>query len=195
MVGIPFGHIQSNAALVEALNRSQAIIEFNLDGIILTANENFCKTVGYSLSEIVGKHHRIFVDSTEAASKDYSDFWARLATGTFDQGKYKRFGKGGREVWIEASYNPLMRRGKPYKVVKLATDITEARKVALENRGKLDALSRAQAVIEFTPTGEIITANENFLAGLGYSLGEIVGKHHAMFCEPDYARSAEYRQF
>ncbi|SFB19656.1 methyl-accepting chemotaxis protein [Rhizobium sp. NFR07] len=195
MVGIPFGHIQSNASLVEALNRSQAIIEFNLDGTILTANENFCKTVGYSLSEIVGKHHCIFVDPAEAASRDYADFWARLAKGTFDQGKYKRFGKGGREVWIEASYNPLMRRGKPYKVVKLATDITEARKVALENRGKLDALSRAQAVIEFTPNGEIITANENFLAGLGYSLGEIVGKHHAMFCEPDYARSAEYRQF
>ena len=195
MVGLPFGHMQSNAALVEALNRSQAIIEFDLNGIILTANENFCRTVGYSLSEIVGKHHRIFVDPADAASKDYADFWAGLAKGKFDQGKYKRFGKGGREVWIEASYNPLFKGNKPYKVVKIATDITASRKDALENRGKLEALSRAQAVIEFTPEGEIITANENFLNALGYQLGEIVGRHHSMFCEPDYARSSEYKQF
>lgn len=195
MVGLPFGHIQSNAALVEALNRSQAIIEFDLNGIILTANENFCRTVGYSLSEIVGKHHRIFVDPADAASKDYADFWAGLAKGKFDQGKYKRFGKGGREVWIEASYNPLFKGKKPYRVVKIATDITASRKDELENRGKLDALSRAQAVIEFTPEGEIITANENFLKTLGYQLGEIVGRHHSMFCEPDYAQSAEYKQF
>ncbi|MFK4767491.1 methyl-accepting chemotaxis protein [Rhizobium sp. ZW T2_16] len=195
MVGLPFGHMQSNAALVEALNRSQAIIEFDLNGIILTANENFCRTVGYSLSEIVGKHHRIFVDPTDAASKGYADFWAGLAKGKFDQGKYKRFGKGGREVWIEASYNPLFKGNKPYKVVKIATDITASRKDALENRGKLEALSRAQAVIEFTPEGEIITANENFLHALGYQLGEIVGRNHSMFCEPDYARSAEYKQF
>ncbi|MND29165.1 Biofilm dispersion protein BdlA [compost metagenome] len=195
MVGLPFGHMQSNAALVEALNRSQAIIEFDLNGIILTANENFCRTVGYSLSEIVGKHHRIFVDPTDAASKSYADFWAGLAKGKFDQGKYKRFGKGGREVWIEASYNPLFKGNKPYKVVKIATDITASRKDALENRGKLEALSRAQAVIEFTPEGEIITANENFLNALGYQLGEIVGRNHSMFCEPDYARSTEYKQF
>jgi methyl-accepting chemotaxis protein len=195
MVGLPFGHMQSNAALVEALNRSQAIIEFDLKGIILTANENFCRTVGYSLSEIVGKHHRIFVDPADAASKDYADFWAGLAKGKFDQGKYKRFGKGGREVWIEASYNPLFKGNKAYKVVKIATDITASRKDALENRGKLEALSRAQAVIEFTPEGEIITANENFLNALGYQLGEIVGRNHSMFCEPDYARSAEYKQF
>ncbi len=195
MVGLPFGHMQSNAALVEALNRSQAIIEFDLNGIILTANENFCRTVGYSLPEIVGKHHRIFVDPADAASKDYADFWAGLAKGKFDQGKYKRFGKGGREVWIEASYNPLFKGNKPYKVVKIATDITASRKDALENRGKLEALSRAQAVIEFTPEGEIITANENFLNALGYQLGEIVGRHHSMFCEPDYARSSEYKQF
>jgi methyl-accepting chemotaxis protein len=187
--------MQSNAALVEALNRSQAIIEFDLNGIILTANENFCRTVGYSLSEIVGKHHRIFVDPTDAASKDYADFWAGLAKGKFDQGKYKRFGKGGREVWIEASYNPLFKGNKPYKVVKIATDITASRKDALENRGKLEALSRAQAVIEFTPEGEIITANENFLNALGYQLGEIVGRHHSIFCEPDHAQSAEYKRF
>jgi methyl-accepting chemotaxis protein len=195
MVGMPFGRTFSNAAVIEALNRSQAIIEFDLNGTILTANENFCKTMGYSLAEIVGKQHRMFVDPAEAASPEYAGFWKRLAKGDYDQAKYKRFAKGGREVWIEASYNPILRNGKPYKVVKLATDITEARKVALENRGKLDALSRAQAVIEFTPSGEIITANENFLKTLGYSLNEIVGKHHSMFCERDYAQSPAYRSF
>jgi methyl-accepting chemotaxis protein len=195
MVAVPFGHMLSNAAVLEALNKSQAIIEFNLDGIILTANENFCKAMGYSLQEIVGKHHRLFVDPADAASAEYSAFWKRLGTGQFDQGKYKRFGKGNREVWIEASYNPILRGKKPYKVVKLATDITAARKIALENRGKLEALSRAQAVIEFTPSGEIITANQNFLKALGYSLEEIVGKHHAIFCERDYAQSSEYRTF
>lgn len=195
MIGIPLGHIQSNAALIEALNRSQAIIEFDLNGIILTANENFCKTVGYSREEIVGKHHRIFMDAAEAASKDYADFWKKLGAGEFAQGKYKRFGKGGREVWIEASYNPLFRGKKPYRVVKIATDITEARKVALENRGKLDALSRAQAIIEFTPSGEIIEANQNFLDALGYSREEILGKHHSMFCEPSYAHSSDYGRF
>jgi methyl-accepting chemotaxis protein len=178
-----------------ALNKSQAIIEFDLTGRILTANENFCKAIGYDLSEIVGQHHRMFVDPSEAASKDYAAFWARLAEGKFDQRQYKRVAKGGREIWIEASYNPIFRGKKPFKVVKFATDITAARKQSAEDKGKLAALSRAQAVIEFTPEGEIITANENFLATLGYSLGEIVGKHHAMFCEVEYTRTPGYKAF
>ena len=181
--------------MLDALNKSQAIIEFDLTGKILTANENFCKAVGYQLSEIVDKHHRMFVDPTEANSKDYADFWARLGEGKFDQRQYRRIAKGGREIWIEATYNPIYRGNKPYKVMKFATDITAAKKQAAEDKGKLEALSRAQAVIEFTPEGNIITANENFLATLGYSLSEIVGKHHSMFCEADYSRSAEYKAF
>ena len=195
MVSLPFGRRSSDAALIDAINRSQAVIEFDMNGVILTANENFCKTIGYLLQEIVGKHHRMFVDPADAGSAEYADFWKRLAKGEYDQGKYKRFGKGGREIWIEASYNPIFRGKKPYKVVKMATDITASRKLALENRGKLDALSRAQAIIEFTPEGEIITANENFLSTLGYSLNEIVGKHHAMFCQPEFAHSEGYKAF
>jgi methyl-accepting chemotaxis protein len=181
--------------VLDALNKSQAIIEFDLTGKILTANENFCKAIGYELSEIVGKHHRMFVDPAEANSRDYADFWARLGEGKFDQRQYRRIAKGGREIWIEATYNPIYRGNKPYKVMKFATDITAAKKQAAEDKGKLEALSRAQAVIEFTPEGNIITANENFLATLGYSLSEIVGKHHSMFCEADYSRSAEYKAF
>ncbi|MFS2149541.1 methyl-accepting chemotaxis protein [Rhizobium sp. Rhizsp42] len=195
MVGFLSSISSSSSAVLDALNKSQAIIEFDLTGKILTANENFCKAVGYELSEIVGKHHRMFVDPAEANSRDYADFWARLGEGKFDQRQYRRIAKGGREIWIEATYNPIYRGNKPYKVMKFATDITAAKKQAAEDKGKLEALSRAQAVIEFTPEGNIITANENFLATLGYSLSEIVGKHHAMFCEADYSRSAEYKTF
>lgn len=182
-------------AILSAMQRSQAIIEFDLQGNILTANENFCKTVGYDLAEIVGQHHRMFVDPADAASTDYRDFWARLARGEFDRRQYKRIGKGGREIWIEASYNPIFRGSKPYKVVKFATDITAAKLRSAEDAGKIDAISRAQAVIEFTPDGDILTANGNFLSTLGYQLGDIQGKHHSMFCEPAYGRSEEYRDF
>jgi methyl-accepting chemotaxis protein len=190
----PFA-IRANADLVAALNRSQAIIEFDLDGRILSANDNFCRALGYELKEIVGKHHSIFVDPKYAASQEYKDFWRQLAAGTLDKKQYKRFRKDGQEIWIEASYNPVFRGGRPYKVVKLATDITEIKKRAIEDRGKLEALSRAQAIIEFTPSGEIITANQNFLDALGYGLAEITGRHHAIFCDPAYAGTADYQAF
>lgn len=182
-------------AVLAAMNRSQAIIEFDLSGRILHANENFLQAVGYELPEIVGKHHRIFVAPGEAASADYAAFWARLAEGNFDQRQYKRIAKGGREIWIEASYNPVFRGRKPYKVVKFATDITALKQKALEDEGKLAALSRAQAVIEFTPNGDILDANQNFLSALGYERNEIVGRHHSMFCAPDYVGSADYATF
>lgn len=191
-----FGFGSNDAkAMMSAMGKSQAIIEFEVDGTIITANENFCKALGYQLSEIVGKHHRTFVDPVEANSQDYRDFWARLAEGKFDRRQYKRLAKDGREIWIEASYNPVFRNGKLYKIVKFATDITEQKLQAAEERGKLEALSRAQAVIEFLPNGEIITANENFLRTLGYDLSEIRGKHHSMFCDPAYVRTDDYRLF
>ncbi len=182
-------------AVLTALSKSQAMIEFDLAGRILTANERFCRALGYELAEIVGKHHSMFVEPAYAGSPEYKAFWSKLAAGTFDQQQYKRIGKGGREVWIEASYNPVFRRGKPVKVVKIATDITASKLKTAEDSGKIEALSRAQAVIEFTPTGEILTANKNFLSALGYSLAEIQGKHHSMFCEPSHTASSAYRDF
>lgn len=182
-------------AVLAAMSKSQAIIEFDLNGTVLSANSNFCAALGYELGEIVGRHHRMFVDPREASSAEYRQFWSDLAAGKFDQRQYKRIGKGGKEIWIEASYNPVFRSGKPYKVVKFATDITAQKLKSAEDAGKLNALSRAQAVIEFTPTGEILTANENFLNTLGYQLSEIKGKHHSMFCEPAYTNSDDYRRF
>ncbi|KRB62651.1 chemotaxis protein [Rhizobium sp. Root708] len=181
--------------ILNAISKSQAIIEFDLKGNVLRANENFCAAVGYSLSEIVGKHHSIFCDPAHAATHEYREFWARLGRGEYDAGAYKRLAKGGREIWIQASYNPVFKHGKPYKVVKFAADITDVKMKAVEDAGKLDALSRSQAVIEFNPKGEILTANENFCGALGYSLFEIAGKHHSMFCDPAYTRTEEYANF
>ncbi|MDZ7928211.1 MAG: PAS domain-containing methyl-accepting chemotaxis protein [Agrobacterium sp.] len=183
------------SSMLDALSRSLAIIEFDLTGKILKANDNFCKALGYQPSEIIGRHHRMFVLGEDAASPAYAAFWAKLSRGEYDQGQYQRRAKDGQDIWIEASYNPVYRFGKPYKVVKIATDITAAKRKSAEDNGKLAALSRAQAIIEFTPDGHILGANENFLAALGYTAEEIIGKHHSMFCEPAHARSQEYTDF
>ncbi|RUM24964.1 PAS domain S-box protein [Rhizobium vallis] len=181
--------------ILDAISRSQAIIEFDLKGNILTANENFCKALGYNLSEIIGKHHSMFCEPAYTATGEYREFWARLGRGEYDAGSYKRFAKGSREIWIQASYNPVFKGGKAFKVVKFAADITAAKKKAVEDSGKLEAISRSQAVIEFSPTGEILTANENFCGAMGYSLAEITGRHHSMFCDPAYAKTEDYANF
>eukprot|EP00913_Durusdinium_trenchii_P019336 g18177.t1 len=183
------------ANVIAAISKSQAVIEFDLTGTILNANENFCRALGYALAEIKGKHHRIFCDPAYAATDDYRTFWSNLAAGNFDAREYKRITKSGKEIWIQASYNPVFSGGKVYKVIKIATDITAAKHKAAEDASKLIAISRSQAVIEFSPTGEILEANENFCTGLGYALSEIKGKHHRIFCDPAYASSAEYVDF
>jgi methyl-accepting chemotaxis protein len=184
------------AAKVAAIGKSQAEIEFNMDGTIVTANENFLNALGYSLGEIQGKHHSMFLEPAERESAEYRQFWAELNAGKCQAGEYKRIGKGGKQVWIQASYNPIIgKNGKPYRVVKFATDITERKLRSMEDAGKISAISRAQAVIEFNLDGTIITANENFLKTLGYSLGEIQGKHHSMFVEPSMRDSTDYREF
>ena len=188
---------QSSAAeeALAAISKSMAIIEFELDGTIITANENFCAALGYNLEEIKGKHHSLFVEPKVVGSDAYRGFWHKLGTGVFDSGRYKRIRKDGTEIWIEASYNPVYHNGTPYKVIKFATDITASIKKAAETEGKMTALSRSQAIIEFETDGTIITANENFLAALGYRLEEIKGKHHSLFCDPSYVASAGYRDF
>ncbi|WP_193171048.1 methyl-accepting chemotaxis protein [Nisaea nitritireducens] len=184
------------AAKLAALDKSQASIEFKLDGTIITANQNFLKAVGYELTEVVGKHHSIFVDPEESKTPAYKEFWQKLGRGEFQQAQYKRYGKGGKEIWIEASYNPLLNgRGIPYKVVKYATDITAKTMEHADLVGKVAAIDRSQAVIEFHLDGTIITANQNFLTTLGYKLEEIAGKHHSMFVEKGVRDSAEYRDF
>lgn len=181
---------------INAIGKVQAVIEFDLDGTIRHANANFLDTVGYSLDEIRGQHHRMFMVPEQASKSEYKQFWSDLAAGKFQAGQYKRLGKGGKEIWIQASYNPIFDPdGKPFKVVKYATDITEQTIRNADYSGQISAIHKAQAVIEFELDGTIITANENFTATVGYSLDEIKGKHHSMFAEPEFAKSAEYRAF
>ncbi len=179
-----------NKGQIEAIGRSQAVIEFDLDGKILWANENFLAVMGYTLKEIKGKHHSMFAEPEYAKSDAYKDFWAKLKKGEFFSGDFRRLAKGGKEVWINASYNPILDgNGNPFKVVKFASDITEQKHEAAYNKGQIDAIGRSQAVIEFDLDGNILWANENFLSVMGYSLDEVQGQHHSMFAEPSYANS------
>jgi methyl-accepting chemotaxis protein len=183
-------------AKLSALDASQALIEFDLDGKVVMANANFLAALGYSLEEVRGQHHSMFVDPAEREGDAYRQFWAALRRGEHQVSEYKRIGKGGREVWIQASYNPLVgRNGKPYGVFKCATDITAQKLRNADNEGKLDALDRSQGIIEFELDGTIVTANSNFLAVVGYGLDEVRGKHHSMFVDAAERGSAAYRAF
>jgi methyl-accepting chemotaxis protein len=181
---------------LEALNSSLAIIEFSPQGDILRANDNFLNVMGYRASELIGAHHRQFCEPGYAGSEAYRRFWADLGRGQYQSDQFKRFTKTGEAIWLQATYNPIRdRAGKVVKVIKFASDITAAKLKEIDEAGKITAIDRAQAVIEFTPEGTILTANANFLGAVGYELSEIRGKHHSLFCEPSLVQSPEYRQF
>ena len=185
-----------DAGKIDAILRAQAVIEFNLDGTIVKANENFLKTLGYSLAEIQGKHHSMFVEPAMRESSAYREFWTRLNAGEYLAAEFKRIGKGGKEIWILASYNPILdEKGKPFKVVKFATDVTEQKLRTADLSGQISAIGKSQAVIEFNMDGSILTANDNFLDAVGYTLGEIQGRHHSMFVNPAERDGAAYREF
>ncbi|GGF77210.1 methyl-accepting chemotaxis protein [Azorhizobium oxalatiphilum] len=193
-----FGASNRSEAMLKlaALNKAMAVIEFTPTGEILDANKNFLDVVGYGLSEIKGKHHRLFVDAQLASSPEYQDFWRRLGAGEYQHGEYRRFGKGGAEVWLQASYNPVIdARGKVLKVVKFAADITEQKRRTAEFSGQIEAISKSQAVIHFALDGTVLDANDNFLAAMGYTLSEIVGRHHSMFVTQDDRNDPAYARF
>jgi len=181
---------------IDAISKSQAVIEFDLQGNILTANDNFLSVMGYSLEEVKGKHHSTFVEREVKLSPEYAAFWKDLQAGNYRTGEFKRLGKGGSEIWIQASYNPILdSNGQPFKVVKFATDITAEKAKNAYFEGQLTAISKSQAVIEFDLDGVILDANSNFLSALGYTLDEVKGKHHSIFVEPAFKNSPEYAAF
>lgn len=181
---------------VRALQSSQAIIEFKPDGTIIDANQNFLAAVGYALSDVVGKHHRLFVPEADADSAAYRRLWSRLADGQADSGVYRRIGANGKDIWIQGSYCPIQdRRGRTYKVIKHAVDVTDAQRRQADLDGQLAAIHRSQAVISFELDGTILDANDNFLNALGYRRDEIVGRHHRMFVNEDESESRDYRCF
>ena len=185
-----------DAGQIAAIQRSQAVISFNIDGTILDANDNFLGALGYAREEIVGKHHRMFVEPGEAGSRDYEMFWQSLGEGNFQSGEYRRIGKGGREIWIRATYNPILGGdGRPVKVVKFALDVTAEKLRNADYESQIAAINRTQAVISFNLDGTILDANQNFLKTIGFTLAEIKGQHHRMFVESGYAAGEEYRTF
>ena len=187
---------QEMVHMIAALDKSQAIIHFRPDGTILDANDNFLNAMGYSLREIQGQHHSLFVEPDYKNSPEYMRFWEALRRGEYQAAEYKRLGKNGREVWIQASYNPILdAAGRVTKIIKFATDITAQTLLNADYSGQIDAIRKSQAVISFELDGTIIDANDNFLNAVGYALGDIKGKHHSLFVEPSYAQSQEYRQF
>jgi methyl-accepting chemotaxis protein len=179
-----------------ALGKSLAVIEFDLDGTIITANENFLAPLGYTLEEVKGKHHSIFVEPTYKSSPEYRDFWERLNRGEFMTGEFKRLGKGGKEIWIQGSYNPIPdEQGRLIKVVKYATDVTEQKLRRADFESQIDAINKSQAVIEFDMDGTIMRANDLFLKAMGYTLEEVQGRHHSMFVDAEMQDSPEYAEF
>ncbi|WP_407523831.1 methyl-accepting chemotaxis protein [Methylobacterium oryzisoli] len=181
---------------VAAINKSQAVIHFAMDGTILDVNDNFLRTVGYDREEVVGQHHALFVDPEEARGWDYASFWQKLNKGQHQTAEFRRYGKDGREIWLQASYNPILDlNGKPFKVVKYATDVTADKLRNADHAGQISAINQSQAVIHFAMDGTILDANDNFLDAMGYRLAEIQGQHHQMFVERAYAASREYQEF
>ncbi|OLF52651.1 chemotaxis protein [Pseudomonas chlororaphis] len=188
--------IAQQASLLDAIERSMAVIEFDLEGIALRANDNFLKTMGYRAEQVVGHHHRQFCRPEFARSNEYRELWARLKNGQFEAGTFERIDAKGQSVWLEASYNPIKDSdGNVVKVVKYALDVTLKVQQESESKGKLHAIDRAMAMIEFNLDGSIITANQNFLNRLGYTLAELKGKHHRIFCKPELVNSSAYQDF
>jgi methyl-accepting chemotaxis protein len=180
----------------DAVGRSQAVVEFDMNGMVQMANPNFLHWTGYRLDEIVGKHHSMFVDPVEAQGHAYRGMWAALNRGETQTSIFRRFGKQGQEFWMQGCYMPILNtKGMPYKVMKIALDVSEAMRRNTNYRNQVEAVSRTQAVIEFQLDGTIVMANDNFLGAMGYSLAEIKDKHHSMFMSKDAKGSTGYREF
>ena len=183
-------------AIRRALDRTQAIIEFTPTGEIVRANRLFLEAVGYELEELQGQHHRIFCEPEYAKSQEYRSFWRRLADGQAERGQFLRQTRDGHPIWLQASYNPVLdQNGKVTGIIKFATDITAYRQRSMEQAGMMEAMARSTAIIEFDLRGQILGANPNFLCTMGYTLDEIKGQHHSMFCQPAQIQSPAYRNF
>ena len=188
--------VAHQASLLDAIERSMAVIEFDPQGLVLRANDNFLSTLGYRAEQIEGQSHRMFCTPAFARSAEYQQLWANLQKGQFQSGTFERVGGNGRSVWLEASYTPVRdNAGRVIKVVKYALDVTPRLQAESEANAKLEAIGRAMAVIEFNLDGTIITANANFLQRMGYSLAQIQGQHHRLFCTPETAASSAYSEF
>jgi PAS domain S-box-containing protein len=179
-----------------AINITMATIEFDLNGTILTANAKFLNLMGYDIDEISGKHHRIFLDTDYARSKAYVKFWDDLNFGKAQIEEVRRIAEDGREVWLSATYTPILdAQGNPFKVIKFAQDITAQKQRTMDFESQLEAIHKAYSVVEFDPRGNVMAANENFLTLMNYGINEIKGRHHRVFVATEEADSKDYQHF
>ncbi|MBC3947780.1 PAS domain-containing methyl-accepting chemotaxis protein [Erwinia persicina] len=187
---------QHSSASLKALTQSMPVIEFSPAGIIQKASPLFLEAMGYRAEEILGRHHSMFCPPSLVNTPEYRNFWQRLAAGERFSDKYLRLARGGRPVWLEASYIPVTdRRGRVFKIIKIAADISERMQSALEQQSVINAISRSMAIISFSPGGVVLDANDNFLKATGYTREHVLGQHHRMFCSDKLSASEAYRQF
>lgn len=174
-------------AKINAIKRNMAYIEFSPAGDIITANDLFLGTLGYTLNEVVGRHHRMFCPESVAHSEAYRTFWAQLAAGQKQAGTFQRLNKQGLPLWLEATYFPIRNRnGKVTGILKIGTDVTQKKEHTLSREAVLSALNASMAVVEFTPQGDILRANQNFLQTMHYSAEQLEGKHHRLLCDENF---------
>lgn len=181
---------------LDAINKTVALVEFNLDGTIITANNIFCEIYGYVESDLKGRHHRMFIPINDRTSEEYKQFWNDLRNGISRDGEYRRIHKNGSTIYLKGTYSPMLdTNGKPYKIIKLAFDITESKLQEAEIRGQLEAINKSNAVLEMRLDGSIISANDIFCELMQYNYEELVGRHHRMFVEEKFKNSDDYREF
>ncbi|MFP8964969.1 methyl-accepting chemotaxis protein [Pokkaliibacter sp. CJK22405] len=178
-----------------AIESSMAVINFDLQGNVEDANANFLSAMGYTLDQIKGKHHRIFCDEETRNSKEYAGFWESLRRGKFFSGRIKRVTAKGQVIYLEASYNPIVdEAGNVTGFIKVASDITAQMLESMRSKAIISALDRSMALIEFTPDGKVLNANDNFLSVMGYRRDDLPKLHHKNFVDPAYATSKEYER-
>jgi methyl-accepting chemotaxis protein len=180
------GLLGESLSVIDSIKEHVAVIEFTPDGTIIDANQNFLVVAGYSLDEVVGQHHRVMCQTEYANSAEYKDFWPSLKGGQPQMGTFERRNKIGDTVWLEATYIPISVDAKVTKILKIASDVTSKINDAMAQDAIISALHCSQAIIEFLPNGTILTANGNFIQTVGYSLQQITGQHHRMFCEDEF---------
>lgn len=178
--------LKATNSIVESIKKSVATIEFTPEGEIIDANSLFLAITGYKKNEILGKHHSNMCQSEYANSHAYQTFWENLRQGRSNKGTFMRKHKNGNIIWLEATYFPIIEGGKVTKVMKIATDVTKEKYASMAKEAVFNALDKSQAIIEFSPQGDILTANKNFLVAVKYDLSSIQGKHHRIFCQDDF---------
>ena len=176
-----------------AISHSTGVIEFDMNGTVIAANDIFLNVLGYGLSDVLGQNHNTLVDTNYRTSPDYKAFWEKLNRGEAITGEFQRIDKNGKDVWLQASYNPILcAAGKPYKVVQYATDVTEQKIRNADFEGQIDAIGKSQGIVELSLDGIILKVNEAYLQMLGYSLNELLGKHVNIVLDPTFAKSTAY---